>query len=301
MSPWLIWLLFGLVDHLWVRIEFAGDLALGREIPKRIESIGADRYFSSLREHLRTADLAVANLEGSVKTGVGTSSVAMRYDLSFDADALGGLTRSGFSAFGLANNHARDGGPGSLERTIAELSAIGLTGFVGRRAFLIKGVSIVIHAADLTASPPGGRRYRDLVNQVASDSRKNLTFVFPHVGTEDTDHVPPAERSFAKALVDAGAAGVFGHHPHRIKSGGSITGRPVYHSLGSVVFDRSRKPDCFGLLVRIHLWAGMPIGWERFFLRMMPATHQPIVLGPARKGEELPSPGPRREDNILYY
>lgn len=281
MSPWLIWLLLGLVDHLWLRIEFAGDLALGREIPRRIESAGADRYFSSLREHLRTADLAVANLEGSVKTGVGTSSKTMRHDLSFDAEALDCLPQSGFSAFGLANNHARDGGPGSLERTIAELSAIGFTGFAGRHEFLIKGIPIVIHAADLTGSPPGGRRYRDLVKQVASDSRENLTFVFPHVGIEDTEYVSPAERSFAKALIDAGAAGVFGHHPHRIKSGGSIGGRPVFHSLGSVLFDRSRKPDCYGRLVRVHVWAGVPLAWETHAVHLQPVTHQPIVMPPS--------------------
>lgn len=278
MSPWLIWLLLGLVDHLWLRIEFAGDLALGREIPRRIEAVGAERYFSSLREHLSTADLAIANLEGSVKAGVGTSSGTTRHDLSFDAEALGCLMRSGFSAFSLANNHARDGGPGSLERTIAELSALRLTGFAGRRAFLIKRIPIVIHAADLTSSPPGGRRYRDLVNQVASDSRGNLTFVFPHVGIEDTAYVSPVERGFAKALIAAGAAGVFGHHPHRIKPGGSIDGRPVCHSLGSVLFDRSRKPDCYGLLVRVHVWAGVPLAWETHVVHLQPATHQPVIM-----------------------
>lgn len=278
MSPWLIWLLFGLVDHLWLRIEFAGDFALGREIPRRIEAVGDERYFSSLREHLSTADLAVANLEGSVRTSEEPYSRARRYDLSFDAEALQCLARSGFSAFGLANNHIHDGGPGSLERTIDGLSALGLTGFAGRHAFLIKGIPIVIHAADLTSSSPGGRRYRDLVNQVASDSRGNLTFVFPHVGIEDTEDVSPAERGFAKALIAAGAAGVFGHHPHRIKSGGSIDGRPVCHSLGSVLFDRSRKPDCYGLLVRVHVWAGVPLAGEAHVVHLQPATHQPIIL-----------------------
>ena len=278
MSPWLIWLLFGLVDHLWLRIEFAGDFALGREIPRRIESVGADRYFSSLREHLRTTDLAVANLEGSVRTSEEPGSRARRYDLSFDAEALAFLMRSGFSAFGLANNHVHDGGPGSLERTIDGLSALGLTGFAGRHEFLIKDIPIVVHAADLTGSPLGGRRYQNLVNQVASDSRGNLTFVFLHVGIEDTEYVSPTERGFAKALIKAGAAGVFGHHPHRIKSSGSIAGRPLFHSLGSVLFDPSRQPDCYGLLVRVHVWAGVPLTWETHIVHLQPVTHQPIVL-----------------------
>lgn len=278
MSPWLLCLLLGLLDHLWLRIEFGGDIALGRRIPERIESVGADRYFASLRNHLRFSDLVVANLEGSVHTASAAASVEKRHDLSFDAEALQHLTQSGISVFGLANNHAGDGGPGSPGHTIAALSGLGLTGFTGRYAARVKGVPLVIHAADLTASSLCDKRCLDLVKRVGHDSRSALTFVFLHAGIEDTAFISAAERILAKRLIAAGAAGIFGHHPHRTKAGGSLDGRPVYHSLGSVLFDRSRKPDCYGLLVRAHVWAGIPLTWQEFVVHMQPATHRPVVL-----------------------
>lgn len=278
MSPWLVWMLFGLIEHLWLRIEFAGDLALGREIPRCIASVGAGRYFSSLRDHLITADLAVANLEGSARICGETASEAGRYDLSFDAKALQCLTQSGFSAFGLANNHAADGGRGSLEYTATALADLGLKGFTGRYEARIKSTPIVVYAVDLTGSTLCDRPCQDLARKIERDSRKKLAFVFVHAGIEDTEYISPAERALARKLIRAGAAGIFGHHPHRIKSGGSIDGRPVYHSLGSVVFDRSRKPDCYGLLARVHVWAGVPLTWETRIIHMQPVTHQPIVL-----------------------
>ncbi|HOY66469.1 MAG TPA: CapA family protein [Candidatus Ozemobacteraceae bacterium] len=271
MNIWLAWLVFGLIEHLWLRVEFGGDVALGRRIAAAVEHAGPRAYFASLRTHLENVDLVVANLEGSVRLPA-RRAAGRRFDLSFEEAALSCLVPSGIRHFGLSNNHASDGGPRSRARTIAALAHRGLHGFHGVCRVTRKGIPLSIIACDLTATH-GGRAI-GIIRQEAVD---RLTFVFPHLGAEDTDRIDIADRAFLRACLDAGAAGVFGHHPHRIKAGGSLGGKPAYASLGSLLFDRSRRPDCFGLLVRVHIWAGIPVAWERFIVHLRPGNHQPLV------------------------
>jgi len=284
MSPWLLWLVFSLVDHLWLRIEFAGDIALGRSISNAIERMHARAFFSSLRLHLKGTDIAFANLEGSVRVG-GIAPRASGYDLSFGEAALPVLSWSGVTHLGLSNNHALDGGPASRERTREALGRLGVTGFHGVHHIACKGVELAVIACDRTRS-----RGREALHTVRREAKKRLTFVFPHLGLEDTDLVTAEDRAFLRACLEAGAAGVFGHHPHRVKAGGPLLGRPGYPSLGSLVFDRSRSPDCFGLLVRVHVWAGTPVAWEEFIVHIRPGSHQPVVWPWRASGGLVPFP-----------
>ncbi|HNW33770.1 MAG TPA: CapA family protein [Candidatus Ozemobacteraceae bacterium] len=290
MSSWLFWLMLTMIDHLWLRIEFAGDLALGRNISHNIESAGPRTYFASLRTHLHSDDFVLANLEGAARperTGIrvdagdahpGSHRTDRSIDLSFDSSAVPHLQWSGVPFFGLANNHSRDGGPKSRVQTIDMLSRFGLHGFSDRLRLTIKGIPIAIYALDLTepSFPPDGL-VADRANQIRHSAESCLTFVFMHAGMEDVNTISRSERLFVKQLIACGAAGVFGHHPHRVKEGGALDGRPVYHSLGSLVFDRTRKPDCFGLLVRVHIWAGTAIAWETFVAHLQPGTHRPLI------------------------
>jgi len=314
MSPWLFWLTLTLLDHLWLRIEFAGDFALGRQIAENIESAGPRRYFASLRNHLRSSDFAIANLEGAVRSGQaslrtdsehahsGIRGAKHHIDLSFDSGALMHLPWTGISFFGLANNHSRDGSPASRIQTIEGLSRLGLSGFSGALRLAIKGVPITIYAMDLTE--PAFRSdsaIADLANQVRHSAGSSLTFVFMHAGMEDTNLVSRSERQLVKTLIAGGAAGVFGHHPHRVKEGGAIDGRPAYYSLGSLLFDRARKPDCFGLLVRVHIWAGMAIAWETFVVHLQAGNHRPLVWPCRTAAGTIPFERPPGSPSLHLY
>ena len=57
------------------------------------------------------------------------------------------------------------------------------------------------------------------------------------------DEVPDLLRTVAHAAIDAGAHVVVGHGPHRLRGAEMYGGRPIFYSLGNVVFpDRAIRP-----------------------------------------------------------
>lgn len=292
------WLVLVTLGQVLVEVEFAGDLALARGIGPSIarHEGGGSGFFRPLRRHLAEVDLAVANLEGVARSARNPRAAPGKYDLSFDNGFLELLRETGFQAFGLANNHALDAGSPGLAATDEGLRGMGLTPMRGAVVLQVKGVELRILAVDLTPGrvPATGwttgeaewrfavtaeseqMRLIAVVSKLAQGKRGPL-FLFFHGGLEDTERVSQKERRFFESLIDAGVDGIFGHHAHRMKPGGFLKGRPCFPGLGSVLFDRSRVPDCYGAVVRVTVWAGIPVGWRVFPVHIRARTWQPIM------------------------
>jgi poly-gamma-glutamate synthesis protein (capsule biosynthesis protein) len=58
-----------------------------------------------------------------------------------------------------------------------------------------------------------------------------------HWGDENTEKVSDRQREFARWLIDHGADAVAGSHPHCVQPFDSYHGRPIFYSLGNLVFD----------------------------------------------------------------
>ncbi len=82
----------------------------------------------------------------------------------------------------------------------------------------------------------------------------DLVVVSLHWGNEyETSHNSEQER-IARALIDAGAQLVIGHHPHVIQTVAEYGGGYIAYSLGNFVFDQNFSPETkTGLLLKVTL------------------------------------------------
>lgn len=160
------------------------------------------------------------------------------------------LKDAGFDVMGLANNHAMDFGEEGRQSSIKTLDALGIahSGPVGDVARLeVRGIHVAIVAF---ATYPTSYNLNDLPAAqavVADEAKKNdIVIVSFHGGAEGATrtHVPAGAemfynenrgdlRVFTHAMIDAGAALVFGHGPHVVRGMEFYKDRLIAYSLGN--------------------------------------------------------------------
>lgn len=175
------------------------------------------------------------------------------------------LKDMGVDIVSLANNHVYDYGPDALVDTLDVLKDAGIP-YVGAGrdlaeasaayTFEINGRKIAYLSAtqvERTPSPdtkgatettPGAFRcytdneFANLVNAIKkADAENDLTIVYIHWGTENTDKLHWAQTDQAPKLVEAGADLIIGDHPHCLQNIDYIDGVPVIYSLGNFWFN----------------------------------------------------------------
>jgi poly-gamma-glutamate synthesis protein (capsule biosynthesis protein) len=218
------------------------------------------------------ADIAFVNLESpfSEKGPYDGTNMVFRAR----PEMVEALTGAGINVVGLANNHVRDGGAAGLDYTIKllEENRIAVAG-VGRDAVLERS----------------GRRFRFLAytydqrngNWSADDSRipgldpkavaadvaaarerGETVIVSMHAGYEYHTKPNVFQGAFARAAAAAGAACVVGHHPHVVQPVETVSGVPVFYSLGNLVFDQKDAGTDRGQLAELLFEDGRLIRWR---------------------------------------
>jgi len=224
-----------------------GDLALAGE-PTRALLAGVRRF-------LQPADLAIANLEGTLTGGGSSRCVADPQAGCFVFRASTGwgatLRSSGLTMLNVANNHALDFGPEAQAETLATLRRARLA-FDG-----LPGRITTVKAGRVRVAVIGAAPYRwaqnlldvagtaQLVRRAARSA--DVVVVYLHAGAEGSaaGHVTgrgemylgeprgnPAE--FAHAMIDAGADVVLASGPHILRGLEWYRGRLVAYSLGNL-------------------------------------------------------------------
>lgn len=227
-----------------------GDVMMGST--PNLPPDGGTGYFSSVAPSIR-ADVALANLEGTLSTGGyskcgagSTSCFAFHTPPSYAR----WLQRAGFTILNLANNHAADFGPVGQRQTLAALQAHHLrhTGRPGEITVLtVNGIRVAMvgfapypWAQSLTDIPAA----KELVAK-ARDSA-DVVVVTMHAGAEGVSHlhvIPGTETflgenrgnpvAFSHAVIDAGADLVVGSGPHVLRGIEWYHGRMIAYSLGN--------------------------------------------------------------------
>jgi hypothetical protein len=231
-------------------IAIGGDMIFGENPP------GLPNH---LRGALRSADLAVANLEGCPLTELNAVPwTQTRGGFTFAPEVNRILETSealGLDIVSLANNHALDAGGDGLAAGIAALQNGGLS-VVGAGleedsaiAPVVKNcndlrvgffaVSLVeprgqqeAKAATVAMLPAHAEQFADRL----ADARKELdtVIVLVHWGDEYTSAVNDEQRHWARWLVDHGASAVIGSHSHYPQEKDAWKGRPIWYSLGNL-------------------------------------------------------------------
>lgn len=210
-------------------IVFGGDVMLARSIGQRILENPDFDPFEHVAEDLRQADLAVVNLECAL-TNPQPPPEDRPFVFQAPPAAAEMLAKAGIDAVSLANNHAMDGGEVGLEETRRNLREAGVGAF-DQSNFLIRevgGVRIALVGLEPDDDP-----------EILREAARAADFVaaIPHWGIEHRREIQLTQREFARRIIEAGAHFVAGSGPHVSQRDDRVLGRPVFYSLGNLVFD----------------------------------------------------------------
>jgi poly-gamma-glutamate synthesis protein (capsule biosynthesis protein) len=111
-------------------------------------------------------------------------------------------------------------------------------------AVAIVGIDQILDPVDQVAGPnkpgtAGGHDFQLVLRTVrGAAASSDLVFVMIHWGVELEARPRPYQVRQAHRMIDAGADVIFGAHPHVLQPMETYRGRPIFYSLGNLVWPR---------------------------------------------------------------
>jgi poly-gamma-glutamate capsule biosynthesis protein CapA/YwtB (metallophosphatase superfamily) len=195
--------------------------------------------FAYLEPFLKPADLTLANLESPLTES--PAQTQSPYMLCAPPDNVRYLLQAGFDLLSLANNHRLDCGERGIGETQATLKEAGL-GFIGPSPEPvyreIKGVKLAFLAFDATSGFDLEKAVK--VIRLAREAG-TIVIISIHWGMEYQSGATSEQKQIAVQLAEAGAALIWGQHPHVLQPAEWINNHQtlVLYSLGNVLFDQT--------------------------------------------------------------
>lgn len=230
-------------------------------------------YFRLIEDEIKSADLAVANIEFTL-AGEPYSGYPC---FSAPDDFAEYIADCGFDVFLAANNHILDKGSEGAERTIREFRRLGqergitFTGLAGNEEerednypLIIrrKGISIAFlnftYGTNLgpTAHWPKTNYMgaeKEVVQALSKAEAADLSIALPHWGNEYELRHSKRQEELAGWLADKGADLIIGSHPHVVQDTARVNGIPVVYSLGNAVSNMSAENTQLELMVTLRI------------------------------------------------
>jgi hypothetical protein len=234
-----------------MRVLIGGDVMLGRTNGRKILA-GSDLFLPWDKE-ISQVDLVFANLECSLCVpNLTPASKPYRFRAPLQAAPL--LAMADFRGMLVANNHTGDFGLPGFEQTISALRRAGVIPIGGGAeidsatnpaCFARKKVRVAVFGcADpsfcspiATSTKPGICPWDSgaLLEKIGETAKAGeFSIVFCHW---DADSNLSLCREKATEWIDAGAGVVIGSGPHHVLGREMIRGRPVFYSVGNLLFD----------------------------------------------------------------
>lgn len=252
-----------------------------------------DYSLENIAPFLRTKDFVLVNLETPLASGCRPYG----YFISTPGYARA-MAYAGISMVSLANNHVFDAGEIGYHQTIDNLKSAGVlytgagediqkarlgamveikqTRFVFLSYTQFCNLRFASMAAEYSGILPLAPEM--IIQDIkAAKKRADVVFAVLHWGFENEMTAHPREREIAHLLIDAGADGIIGHHPHVPQEIEIYKNKPIIYSLGNFIFGHNRE----------YLWSdNYLVELEISEKRIREITIHPI----AGKGEELFQP-----------
>ena len=244
-------------------VLFVGDIMLGRNVENLMNLKGEEYPFAGSGDLLSKNDGVVANLEGPImENSVHTVTNSLRFSFASTTAKL--LALHNVVAVSLANNHAYDYGVAGFNETKKYLDENGISSAglpysagadnIARRD--IGGFPFVFAAFNFTHPSLDSGKALSLIKNLERKPGDFLV-VMIHGGEEYATSSNAGQRKFYRAMIDAGADVVIGHHPHVVQEVEEYKGRPIFYSLGNFIFDQYFSKEVEeGLAVRLTLSSG---------------------------------------------
>lgn len=234
-----------------LRLAAVGDLLLTVRPGSAAPGRGLEALTPEVHDLLASCDVVVANLESTLP---GPNRVPTEPRVVTTEGQVRSLRRAGVTVVSLANNHAFDFYDEGFHRLRDLLDDLALPHFgagddlaeASRPAILeVKGQRLAfLGAVDASTGPnrfagegSSGVPRLDLERLcravAALRSEVDHVVVCPHWGEERFRFPSPRQVEQARALIDAGASLVLGHHPHVLQGLELHNGAPIAYSLGN--------------------------------------------------------------------
>lgn len=229
-----------------VKIVIVGDIFLGAG--------GAEYPFAEVGVLLDQGDIVFGNLEVCLShQGIPAQK---RVLLKSDPSDVNYLVKAGFDIVNLANNHVLDFGKKGLLDTlnVLETNNIQVIGAGRDESLALEPVILDEHnlsigflgftqvLSDINFDPQlPACAYFSALDDIVDDVKTLAQHVdFPvislHWGMEYVPYPNPDQQAVARALIDAGAKLILGHHPHVVQGVESYKGGLIFYSLGNFQF-----------------------------------------------------------------
>ncbi|HET9954298.1 MAG TPA: CapA family protein [Polyangiaceae bacterium] len=254
-----------------------GDVSFGREAGQRLLQDPEYAPLAGIERLWDDADLRFVNLESTLSDQQGqTQSPLQRLIFTGPPSGARALGRAGVHWVSTANNHAWDYGPGAFEQTLVNLDAAGVdhagTGPDLAAAYApivrrVGGWSVALfavthvwnfgpidrHEARARVAWASFKALEPILR--AAREAYDVVIVSYHGGAEYQDAPSDLTRNFMKSVMSTGVDLVVGHHPHVLQGVGFFDGRPVFYSLGNLLFGRRKEHPWtrYGLLARVSI------------------------------------------------
>ncbi|MDE2041153.1 MAG: CapA family protein [Patescibacteria group bacterium] len=239
-----------------VTVLMGGDVMLDRHVRLLGMTYGYDSLFAGISDLMKTADISVVNLEGTItsspsRTLLADNNTTQELSFTFDPATAAVLKKSGIDLVSLANNHADNFGVQGLRETQSYLAHAGV-GYFGD-PWNDSGTEKIISKNGITLAFVGYHAFQGGFDRVIATVKRlsadgDFVIVMPHWGIEYAALATVDQHARARALAAAGAGAIIGSHPHVTEdhewlpaADGSFV--PVYYSLGNLLFDQYFSPS----------------------------------------------------------
>ena len=235
-------------------VLLGGDILIEEELQNFIDDFGKDYPIKKLQSVLAGHDIVFANLEAPIGTE-GEKVTGKPYSFLVHPKYAEGIKKMHLDVVSIANNHTMDYGEKALYSTINWLNSNKIK-YVGAGAnledarkpviFNKKGVEFVFLAynerppASFYAKKDSPGTASANLEEISEDIKKykrkdNIVMVSMHWGIENTLYPQSYQTVMARAIIDAGADVLIGHHPHWIQGVEIYKKKPIFYSLGNLL------------------------------------------------------------------
>lgn len=246
-------------------MTMVGDVMMGRHVEEVTKRHGADYLFRHVKPYFDASDYVSGNFEHPI-----LKNDAAKYEktdksihLHTDMDAIHAVKNAGFTVMSLANNHLMDYGEEGLRDTLdvfdrynmdyvgagenrkeakehinyQDVNGVRVATLGFTDAFVEGTIATKDRNGLLSANPDV---LFDMIEKAKNEDHGNadLVVVNVHWGQEYDTEATPRQKALAKAMVDAGADIIIGHHPHVLQSFDVYKDGIIFYSLGNFVFDQ---------------------------------------------------------------
>lgn len=247
-----------------ITIKVGGDVMLGRTV--LIKSLEQGNLAWPL-EHLDLSqtDITVVNLESPLVADCKQSDTTMVFCSFTEAAQI--LAAAGIDVVSVANNHILDQKEEGYATTLEALRNAGILPTDENHLAIIQkagtrvgilGINQISQTTEYTILTP-----QQIVEKVsAAQQQVDILIVYFHWGNEYNYLYTEAQQAIAESVIEAGADAVVGTHSHYIGQIVDYQGRPIFYSLGNLVFDQHGSETNKGIVINFTFKNGQLVGYR---------------------------------------